>query len=104
MPDREDQPEGEGMELVLPFVLVASVGGPYDDDAFAAGWQCGDIDRTLAQVPDTVDRLHWPVFRTALHRQVDLIAMRYGFDTVVVVPSQEWPEWGTLTIARESHG
>ena len=98
----EDQPECEGMELVMPFVVVTSKGGPFDDDAFTAGWAAAEIDGTLA----TAERIgatevKFEVFRTALLKQVDLIAMRYGFASVVVEASEEWPEWGVLTVRRE---
>ncbi|MEV6504801.1 hypothetical protein AB0M61_01600 [Streptomyces sp. NPDC051642] len=66
-------------DLVMPFVLVESEGGPYDDAAFVAGATCGAlmeelrVCQTLAATPKEryVDE--------ALLPQVDLIAMRYGF-------------------------
>lgn len=42
MPDEPDE-----YALVMPFTVVASVGGPYDDDAFAAGFTAGRIDCLL---------------------------------------------------------
>jgi hypothetical protein len=95
-----DRPEHDGMEMVLPFVVVTSVGGPYDDESFAAGWQCGEIDRALAVAAVTgATTVHFPIFRTSLQRQVDLIAMKHGFASVVVEPSGEWPEWSALTVS-----
>lgn len=97
----EDQvPEGSGMELVMPFVSVSSVGGPYDDDAFAAGWQCGLIAANLEVAERlNVTELTWPFFRTALAKQVDLIAMRHGF-VATIGASEEYPEWGVLIVTR----
>jgi len=89
--------------LVMPFVVVTSKGGPYQDDAFVAGFQCGTIAASLElAMPLNVDRLFWPIFRTALAPQIDLLAMRFGFHHVEVVSSEEWPEWATLTITREA--
>jgi hypothetical protein len=68
---------GDGTEygLVMPFVVCASNGGPYDDEAFVVGYQLGILDTLLAQRSPV---LHWPL-RTASMPQVDLIAMRYGY-------------------------
>ncbi len=102
MTEPEDQPESEGMELVMPFVAVASVGGPYDDEAFAAGWQAGQVEGALAiAVHLGATRLHFPIFRTALAKQADLIAMKHGY-TAAVVASEEYPEWGVMTITKVS--
>lgn len=63
--------------LVMPFVVVTSAGGPYDDAAFVAGYECGLIDATLhalTQVDAELDR--W-VSRDVVP-QLDLIAMRHG--------------------------
>lgn len=66
-------------ELAMPFVLTKSQGGPYDDEAFAAGMACGQLWtelRTLANHaatprPRYVMPEHVP--------QIDLIAMHYGY-------------------------
>lgn len=66
-------------DLVMPFVLCASQGGPYDDAAFVAGATCGAlmeelrVCQAIAAIPKEryVDE--------ALMPQVDLIAMRHGF-------------------------
>lgn len=67
-----------GFDLEMPFVVTASHGGPYDDDAYTAGWEAGHIDTLLQLARDlglglpelTVHRANLP--------QIDLIAMRYG--------------------------
>lgn len=71
-----DQPTEYG--LVMPFVTVASKGGPYADDAYAAGWAMGVLDERLSapwlqQHTDTVlaDDVE----------QAELVAMRRGFAT-----------------------
>lgn len=65
--------------LVMPFVVVASVGGPYDDESFAAGWQLGSLDYNLAD-----PARYLPLVVTVpvpCIPQVDLIAMRHGCRT-----------------------
>ncbi|WP_030186093.1 hypothetical protein [Streptomyces capuensis] len=66
-------------ELVMPFVLCQSNGGPYDDEAFAAGMACGQLWTELRVLqahgatprPRYVQPEHVP--------QLDLIAMHYGY-------------------------
>lgn len=49
MSDEMDQPQpDEELELVVPFIVCASKGGPFDDDSFVAGFRCGEIDKALA--------------------------------------------------------
>lgn len=43
----EDSSDNYTYELVIPFVVVRSVGGQYDDDAYAAGWEMGSLDAAL---------------------------------------------------------
>jgi hypothetical protein len=63
-------------ELVMPFVVVQSQGGPYDDDAFQAGWLSGWLDARLERNDHSAT---WaPV---TLRPQIDLIAMKHGFVT-----------------------
>lgn len=62
--------------LVMPFVNVASKGGPYDDDAYCAGWHMGGLDarlehRYLARVSETI--------RSDDRAQADLVAMKHGY-------------------------
>lgn len=66
-------------ELVMPFVLTRSEGGPYDDAAFSAGMTCGQLWTELMILakhgatprPRYVQPEHVP--------QIDLIAMHYGY-------------------------
>lgn len=64
-------------DLVMPFVTVASKGGPHDDQAFTAGWECGVLDTRLQAMEGAaciVERWVMP----ELVPQVDLIAMKHG--------------------------
>jgi hypothetical protein len=80
-----DDPSGigdpdNGFELVMPFVIVKSVGGPYDDDAFAAGWRLGVIESALRIAASLPGIEPTPIGAPADHGpQIDLIAMRYGW-------------------------
>jgi len=76
-------PDFEGYELVMPLVVVTSKGGPFDDNAYAAGWEAGAFMETLralarAGLPASDIKLHMPV-RAANVPQLDLIAMDAGW-------------------------
>ena len=75
-------------DLVMPFVVVASKGGPYDDDAYVAGWEMGGLDEALRCKPSSHDAM----VRTGNAVQADLVAMKHGY----VCTSEEYreaPEW-----------
>jgi len=61
--------------LVMPFVSVASVGGPFDDAAYVAGWRAGQLAGVLERLPAAED-LHFQA-RDEDVPQMDLIAMRH---------------------------
>jgi hypothetical protein len=71
-----DEEPDESPELVMPFVAVASVGGPYDDLAYAAGWEMGALNATLAGRDATV--MHATI-KTGNFDQADLVAMNNGY-------------------------
>lgn len=87
--------EGGAYELVMPFVVCQSQGGPYEDEAFVAGWRLGQLDRTLEH-DATLDAPADPNMATVHPAEmplVDLIAMKHGY-TVVAVPWSEAPgDW-----------
>ena len=87
MPD--DTPaDGTEYDLVFPFVAVTSEGGPYDDQAYCAGYEMGQLDAALAQHPTE----HAAVVRTENLAQADLIAMRHGY-VRNDLPNDAHPEW-----------
>lgn len=62
--------------LIMPFVTVASVGGPHDDDSYVAGYEMGCLDAILQQNrPRTLAQ----TIRSDSLLQADLLAMRYGY-------------------------
>lgn len=89
------EPDGVEYALVMPFVVCQSVGGPYDDDAFVAGYQAGQIDAALKA--GTAGDLSLTV-RTDLLPQLDLIAMRHGY--IMTTDSTEIDEWTYATFRR----
>lgn len=109
MSDPLDQPEPDGYDLVVPFVICTSQGGPFDDDAFVAGYQCGEIDKTLATVnaaasvgaPSALVSLTWTV-RTDLLRQLELVAMSRGFPYMAKEAVDDMPEWTVVTFSNRS--
>lgn len=94
-----DEDEEPGYELVVPFIACTSQGGPYQDDAFVAGFALGTIDSELAHGhPVSYDHVS-----PALVPQLDLIAMRRGY----IVTSEPWPEdpaaWTRVTFTVVDH-
>jgi hypothetical protein len=66
-------------EPVMPFVLVKSNGGQFDDGAFVAGATCGALDQelTITAALQTLPRERYMDVRYV--PQVDLIAMQHGY-------------------------
>lgn len=96
----ESESEDAEYGLVMPFVVCASQGGPYEDQSFVAGWECGALDAKLAGVADVGGVTIVRHVRTASVPQLDLIAMRYGFK-VTAEPWDEHPdEWSHVTITN----
>lgn len=90
------------MELVEPFVIVTSAGGPFDDAAFVAGVAYASMSMRLeigqpTQLVEYVDPRLVP--------QLDLMAMRYGYvltrgDGLVLAEEatgDEVVEWAQVT-------
>lgn len=108
MTESDDLPDGDEMTLVVPFIVCQSQGGPYEDDAFVAGFACGVIDKAL-QVASAAGatRVEGTV-RTALLPQLELCAMARGFPVMDATgigfgPRESWvgeePEWSLVTFA-----
>jgi hypothetical protein len=86
-------------DLVMPFVTVASKGGPYDDGAYVAGYEMGLIATALAQGPP--DRQ--ATIRTANVPQADLLAMQYGYG-YIAERSEDVPEWTHVKFESTTKG
>jgi hypothetical protein len=85
-------------ELKMPFVVVTSVGGPYDDNAYVAGWEAKTIQIQLAGLAEQSG----PLIMVALvlienQPQIDLVAMQEGW-TVAFEYADAY--WVTATFKR----
>jgi hypothetical protein len=98
MSDHDDGHDAE-YGLVMPFVVCASKGGPYDDDAFTAGYEMGSLDGLIAQGPISLTT----TIRTASVPQADLIAMHHGY-IVTERRDEDDGEWSTVRIEPAANG
>lgn len=97
-----DQPEEIRYDLLFPFIVCQSQGGPYEDDAFVAGYQAGQIDKALAAVSAGDGTQAKFTVRSMLVPQLELIAMNRGFPVMVAEPWDEHPEdWTFVTFSTE---
>lgn len=80
--------------LVMPFVTVASNGGPHDDESYVAGCAMGLLDAILKV---SCPRESVPVRESSL-AQADLLAFRYGY--ITRVESTEVDGWAMVTFLR----
>lgn len=84
--------------LVMPFVTVASKGGPHDDESYCAGYAMGLLDARLSaggeQEPETV--------RESCVPQVDLLALKYGY--TIQVEASEVDGWHFITFTQVEAG
>lgn len=92
----DDQPQDDdGYELAVPFILCSSQNGPFDDEAFVAGFQCGEVDRALTVVAAAGGSRFTATVYTASIRQLELFAMNRGFPGVAVDRHDD--TWSTVT-------
>lgn len=84
------EPEQPEYGLVMPFILVTSRGGPYDDHAYVAGWNMGalEAEMRIARALGTTPKARYlsPVDEP----QVDLLAMRFGFTVTATAHDVDW--------------
>lgn len=93
------------MSLVVPFVACRSQGGPYDDEGFAAGFQAGEIHRALLMAaPAHAAQVRFPMVRSNLLPQLDLLAMHAGFTIVANASDERFPDWADVTFGVNQPG
>lgn len=86
-PGPEEPGTGEHrFELVMPFVVCASEGGPYDDAAFVAGARMASTMHALEAGPAE----HASYEHPPLLPQLDLVAMHAGYSMTTERYSDEW--------------
>lgn len=77
---------GETWALVMPFVACQSQGGPFDDDAFVAGFNMGKLDTELKAKPDFLRS----IVTRQTRDQVDLIALSNGYMATFTDADEQW--------------
>lgn len=87
------EPDAE-YSLEMPFVVCKSQGGPYDDDAYVAGWEAKTISIQLDGLANITGATMVAVVHIENQPQIDLIAMKHGW-TVEFEPFDE--VWVTAT-------
>ena len=97
MSEHDEIHEGDAeYGLVIPFVSVASKGGPYDDDSFVGGYEMGQLDAHLSAKPFIHEVA---IMRTANSVQADLIAMHHGYVSEIAT-MDGYPEYSVGTFTR----
>lgn len=81
--------------LVMPFVVCQSEGGPYEDQAFTAGWELGVLAERLSTLAAKPGVVHIATVRTPSLPQVDLLAMKEGW---TLETFQEEADWTTVRL------
>lgn len=79
MSDDGQPAEDNEYELVMPFVLTRSNGGPFDDAAFVAGMTCGALHQELAMTAALHALPRERYIDLRFIKQADLIAMKHGY-------------------------
>lgn len=96
----EEHDDGEvGYDLVMPFITVASKGGPHDDQAYVAGWEMGKLDEVLRTEP-------WPyetTIRTDNVPQAELLAMKHEGQIQHRPDAIYGTEWSHVRFFRNAH-
>lgn len=91
--DKED-----GYELVMPFVVCTSEGGPYEDSPFVAGVHFGQIYVACDLGTPIISRY----VPTGLVPQLDLAAMHFGY----TFEFQKWEDneddWTLVTLTKKA--
>ena len=72
-------------DVVVPLVVTSTTGGPFDERAYRAGWEAGQLDATLEAGKPESARF---VVRRGNQPQVDLICMKHGY---TIVESKQIP-------------
>jgi hypothetical protein len=97
-PTEPDDGDDPFYELVMPFVVCATNGGPYDDAAYCAGWEAGVIDSTLGIAKSLQSVGHLTLLCRGDNRaQIDLLLMKHEFDLLESSETDDG-EWITMEV------
>lgn len=95
MPDEDEE---VSYDLVMPFVVCASQGGPFDDAAFTAGYEMGRLDGLLTRT----DIQRWTeTIRTPNVPQAELLAMKHGLQMESRPDPVYGEEWSHVRFTRD---
>lgn len=84
-------------ELLLPFVVCASDGGPYEDFSFVAGFRLGQLWEQIDVAHACgASRFYVHAIERASLPQLDLIAMHFGY--VVEYEAHDDDDWCIATL------
>lgn len=99
--DPADDSEAAVASLVMPFVVVQSEGGPFDDESYSAGYEMGHMWCFLQMVTGMNDIRNIDLMvRSANVPQADLVAMHFGYVTEVKpCPGME-DEWSAIELRK----
>lgn len=93
----EPAEEEPGFDLVMPFVTVASKGGPHDDVSYVDGWAMGTLDARLEAQETNPAPIYEDTIRADNVPQADRIAMKHGYTAHFV----DGPDgWTFMTLRR----
>jgi hypothetical protein len=99
MPDSDEfseLPEDGDYGLVMPFVVVTSKGGPYDDKSFVAGMR---LQQLWSILEEKQPASYQQYINAELVPQCDLVAMHFGYVTHAE-PWDEDPSWVLVKFIR----
>jgi len=85
--------------MFMPFVNVQSLGGTFEDNAFAAGFEMGALDAKLFLISSIPGENFFFTMKRENEAQADLIAMRHNYKIEERVPDDSG-EWLTCLFAR----
>jgi hypothetical protein len=94
-PDPDEAGDMAEFGMLMPFVTVASKGGPHDDKSYAAGWEMGALD---AELKHAIALVLERVIHTSNDRQADMIAMRHGYRADIAPTGTDG--WSALRLTR----
>lgn len=68
----------EMTDVSLPFTAVQSAGGPYQDEAYLAGYEMGAVEASVKASLVAGERPRNVFIRPSNLHQLDLLAMKFG--------------------------
>ena len=82
-------------EPVMPFIVCQSQGGPYEDEAYVAGWEAAQLDRELRDQAQSNAPMIWNSDMPVRHDnrdQINLIALKQGWLVRFEKIDEQWDD------------